>query len=99
MEVFDVAITRAGATTISELIHFNVPALVIPWEGSTESHQIVNAKIIEKEKLGVMIREIDYNREQVVNIIEDLIRKGRNFEERENPACRIVDSICKSLNI
>ncbi|HOJ94726.1 MAG TPA: UDP-N-acetylglucosamine--N-acetylmuramyl-(pentapeptide) pyrophosphoryl-undecaprenol N-acetylglucosamine transferase, partial [Fervidobacterium nodosum] len=49
----DAAITRGGATTISELIYFNVPAIVVPWEGSTESHQILNAKIIEKEQLGV----------------------------------------------
>lgn len=94
----DLAITRGGATTISELIYFNVPAIVVPWEGSTESHQIVNAKIIEKEGLGVMLREGEYSKEKMINTIMDLIAKGRVFQERINPSSKIVDSICKVLN-
>jgi len=94
----DLAITRGGATTISELIYFNVPAIVVPWEGSTESHQIVNAKIIEKEGLGVMLREGEYSKEKLISTIRKLIQKGRVFQERSNPSSKIVDSISKILN-
>lgn len=93
------AITRAGATTISELIYFNVPAIVIPWEGSTESHQIVNAKIVEKNGLGIMVRESEYTKEDFVNSLRKLIKNGRELKELENPATKIVDSISKILNI
>ncbi len=95
----DAAITRGGATTISELMHFNVPAIVIPWEGSTESHQILNAKIIEKEQLGVMIRESEYNKEKFVQALRVIINKGRKFEERTNPAVKIVDSISSVMGL
>ncbi|MGB9614162.1 MAG: UDP-N-acetylglucosamine--N-acetylmuramyl-(pentapeptide) pyrophosphoryl-undecaprenol N-acetylglucosamine transferase [Fervidobacterium sp.] len=95
----DAAITRGGATTISELIYFNVPAIVIPWEGSTEAHQITNAGIIEKEGLGVMIREKDYEKEKFIENLRMLINNGRKFEERINPAIKIVDSIAEVLNI
>ncbi|MFN4224027.1 MAG: UDP-N-acetylglucosamine--N-acetylmuramyl-(pentapeptide) pyrophosphoryl-undecaprenol N-acetylglucosamine transferase [Fervidobacterium nodosum] len=95
----DAAITRGGATTISELIYFNVPAIVVPWEGSTESHQILNAKIIEKEQLGVMIRENEYNKEKFVQVLRGIINKGRKFEERTNPAIKIVESISSVLGL
>jgi len=93
----DLAITRAGATTISELIYFNVPAVVVPWEGATESHQVVNAKIIERQGLGVMIRESEYEPDKLAETIKQLLAKGRNFQERENPAKRIVDEIERDI--
>ena len=95
----DLAITRAGATTISELIHFNVPAIVIPWEGATESHQILNAQIVEKHGLGRMLRERDYESGKLAGIIMELLKRGRVFEERENPAKTIVDEIERDLGL
>ncbi|MFN3692385.1 MAG: UDP-N-acetylglucosamine--N-acetylmuramyl-(pentapeptide) pyrophosphoryl-undecaprenol N-acetylglucosamine transferase, partial [Fervidobacterium sp.] len=95
----DAAITRAGATTISELIYFNVPAIVVPWEGSTESHQLINASIIEKQRIGVMIRESDYNKKDFVNKLRNIIKQGREYKERENPASKIVKSISKTLKV
>jgi len=89
----DCAITRAGATTISELIHFNVPAIVIPWEGATEGHQVVNGEIFEKTGLGKMIRESEVSADTVEQEIRRLISKGRNFSESENPAKKIADEI------
>lgn len=95
----DLAITRAGATTISELIYFNVPAVVVPWEGATESHQVTNAKIIERHGLGVMMREIEYEPEELADMIRTLLKKGRNFNERENPAKIIVDEIESNMSL
>ena len=94
----DVAITRGGATTISELIHFNVPAVVIPWEGATEGHQVINAKMIENEGLGIMMREMEYSKDALVSTLYELIKKGRKFEERENPAKKIVESIIEDIS-
>lgn len=89
----DCAITRAGATTISELIHFNVPAIVIPWEGATESHQVVNGEIFAKTGLGKMIRESEVSTDMIEQELRRLISKGRNFSESENPAKKIADEI------
>ncbi|ODN31403.1 UDP-N-acetylglucosamine--N-acetylmuramyl-(pentapeptide) pyrophosphoryl-undecaprenol N-acetylglucosamine transferase [Fervidobacterium thailandense] len=94
----DCAITRAGATTISELIHFNVPAIVIPWEGATEGHQVINAKIFEKTGLGKMIRESDASVDKVEWELRHLLLHGRVFSERENPAKKIVDEILRVIS-
>lgn len=89
----DCAITRAGATTISELVHFNVPAVVVPWEGATEGHQLVNARIYERTGLGMVLREGDYAPEKLTSMVRKLIEKGRSRTERENPAKKIVSEI------
>jgi len=95
----DVAITRGGATTISELIHFNVPSVIVPWEGATEGHQVINAKMIENEGLGMMMREQDYSKKWLIETLYKLIKNGRKFEERENPAKRITDVIIEEIGI
>lgn len=89
----DCAITRAGATTISELIHFNVPAVVVPWEGSAEGHQLLNAEIYERTGLGFSMRERDYDPKKMVQLVRRLIERGRTTEERENPAKRVADEV------
>ena len=40
----DFAITRSGASTISELIFFNIPFLAIPLPKSKDNHQFYNAR-------------------------------------------------------
>ncbi len=90
----DCAITRGGATTISELLYYNVPAIVVPWEGSTESHQVLNAKIIEKKNLGYVVREKDFDFSEVKEKIRELLKKGRSNEVSENPA-KIISNILR----
>lgn len=94
----DCAITRAGATTISELIHFSVPAIVIPWEGATEGHQVLNGKIFEKTGLGKMIRESEASIDIIDQELRSLISKGRSFTEKENPAKKIADEILRVIS-
>ncbi|ANQ53825.1 UDP-N-acetylglucosamine--N-acetylmuramyl-(pentapeptide) pyrophosphoryl-UDP N-acetylglucosamine transferase [Thermosipho affectus] len=91
------AITRAGATTISELLYFQVPSIVIPWEGATESHQLENAKEIEKNNLGFVIREKNLDLEDVINKLIVLSNKTRNFKKLENPAKIIAKEIVKEV--
>ncbi|SHH45453.1 UDP-N-acetylglucosamine--N-acetylmuramyl-(pentapeptide) pyrophosphoryl-undecaprenol N-acetylglucosamine transferase [Thermosipho atlanticus] len=91
------AITRGGATTIYELLYFEVPSIVIPWEGSTESHQIENAKQIVKSKLGYMIKEKEVNLNDLVSKIEILVQRERKILNKKNPAKIIVEEILKEV--
>ena len=44
LQVADLAVTRAGAATISELIASETPAILIPFPYATENHQLKNAE-------------------------------------------------------
>ncbi|MBO8161563.1 MAG: UDP-N-acetylglucosamine--N-acetylmuramyl-(pentapeptide) pyrophosphoryl-undecaprenol N-acetylglucosamine transferase [Thermosipho sp. (in: Bacteria)] len=91
------AITRGGATTISELLYFEVPCIVIPWEGSTESHQIENARQVEKVNLGYMVREKDVKLEDIVKKINKLVEKKREVVNKKNPVENIIEEIIKEV--
>lgn len=48
----ELVISRAGASTISELSYIGVPAIFIPLPTSAENHQYYNAKAIESRGAG-----------------------------------------------
>ncbi|MDO9508577.1 MAG: UDP-N-acetylglucosamine--N-acetylmuramyl-(pentapeptide) pyrophosphoryl-undecaprenol N-acetylglucosamine transferase [Thermovirgaceae bacterium] len=54
----DVAVARAGASTLSELVVFGLPSVIIPWRGASDDHQMENAMIFCEQGHG-SIWEID----------------------------------------
>lgn len=53
----DVAICRAGASTIAELSAFGIPALLVPWPDAAKNHQVTNAEEFFRHKAVDMIEE------------------------------------------
>ena len=50
----DIAICRAGAMTLSELLHYEVPGILIPYPFAADQHQLKNALFIEKKVGGAV---------------------------------------------
>ncbi len=44
----DLAVCRAGASTLSELAHFGLPSIMIPYPFAAEDHQTKNAAIFQR---------------------------------------------------
>lgn len=54
----DLAICRSGAMTLSELLRYKVPAILIPYPRAADGHQLKNALFFEKEvKGGITMQE------------------------------------------
>ena len=51
----NLAICRAGAGTIIDLINFKLPSILIPLPSSKDNHQFFNAKILAKHDLAIII--------------------------------------------
>ena len=80
----DFAITRSGASTISELIFFNVPFLAIPLPKSKDNHQFYNAKEYSDKKLCWLVNQSDYKKENLKEFILNLIQNHDNYFEKKN---------------
>ena len=81
----DFAITRSGASTMSELIYFNIPFLAIPLPSSKDDHQLYNAKEYFDKKLCWLIIQSDYKKEKIKDFILNLIRNSEDyFEKKKN---------------
>ena len=69
----DVAIARAGAATISELICFALPAIILPYPYASEDHQIENAKFFTATiGGGKILLEKEYSQDVLVKYIGEL---------------------------
>lgn len=60
----DVAITRAGASTIAELAAVGVPALLVPLEDASANHQAANADAWQRAGAGVALTEREWTVER-----------------------------------
>jgi undecaprenyldiphospho-muramoylpentapeptide beta-N-acetylglucosaminyltransferase len=60
----DLLVTRGGAGTISELATVGAPAVIVPWPGAAENHQLDNASTLGDHGAAVVIEqsELDVHR-------------------------------------
>ena len=84
----NLAITRAGASTLSELTFLKVPFIAIPYKFATDNHQLQNAIHYEKNGCCWILKEEEFNQDKLttllLNIIqnkEDYLRKKNNLEK------------------
>lgn len=72
--VADCAFTRAGASTITEAISWEVPAILIPFPFAAENHQEKNAEHFVKEvKGGFMFSEKSAKSSEIKNAFDKLL--------------------------
>ena len=55
----DLAIARSGAASLSELAHFGLPCLLIPFPAAAEDHQTLNARLFSEAGAAVLLPEGD----------------------------------------
>ena len=80
----DFAITRSGASTISELIFFNIPFLAIPLPKSKDNHQFYNAKNFYDKQFCWLINQFDYKSDYLKELIVNIIQNPENYFEKKN---------------
>ena len=83
----NLAITRAGASTLSELTFLKVPFIAIPYKFAVDNHQFENALDYEKNGCCWILKEEEFHQNKLttllLNIIqnkEDYLRKKKSLE-------------------
>jgi len=94
-----VVISRAGASSITELSLYGIPSLFIPYPYSVRDHQYYNAKEIEELGGAFVLRQEEVELSKVLKILDQLLsnreefsRNIKNFAE-PNACQKIVDHI------
>ncbi len=66
----DLLVTRGGAGTIAELATVGAPAIVVPWPGAAENHQVDNAKVLSDRGAAVLLEQADLTVDRLVGLVE-----------------------------
>jgi UDP-N-acetylglucosamine--N-acetylmuramyl-(pentapeptide) pyrophosphoryl-undecaprenol N-acetylglucosamine transferase len=55
--ISDIMVARSGAASLTEINHFGLPSILVPYPHAAENHQVSNALIIENAGAARMIQE------------------------------------------
>lgn len=73
----DLVISRAGASSISEIAFFGLPSILVPYP-NPKVHQIENAKFMEGKNAAIIIEQenlsASYLKEVILNLMRDRLR-------------------------
>ena len=102
MQVSDLLVCRAGATTLSEITSLGMPAIIIPSPYVPNNHQYYNAKALVDNNAALMLEEKDLNasslKEMIDSIINDEVRLNtlsKNARKMSNDS--VLEDIIKEI--
>ena len=84
MKKTDVMISRAGASTLSEIIALQVPSILIPSPYVANNHQYLNALDLVNENAALMIEEKDLKDGVLFEKIDKLINSDEEIKNIKN---------------
>jgi UDP-N-acetylglucosamine--N-acetylmuramyl-(pentapeptide) pyrophosphoryl-undecaprenol N-acetylglucosamine transferase len=83
----DIAVCRAGAASLAELLVFEIPGILIPYPHAADQHQLMNALFMQEEVGGaVCLTEKDLNAYELYQVIQRLLDPKSNRLQRMKEA-------------
>ncbi len=76
----DLAVCRAGATTLAELTRAGVPSVLVPFPHAAADHQTENARALVDARAAVMVRDGDV-REQLFDVVMHLLLDDERLKQ------------------
>jgi len=76
----DLAISRCGASTTSELTHTITPFIAVPLPDSIDNHQYLNAKYYEKKGCCMILEQKNFNTDNLFNLIIETVKNKNKLE-------------------
>jgi UDP-N-acetylglucosamine--N-acetylmuramyl-(pentapeptide) pyrophosphoryl-undecaprenol N-acetylglucosamine transferase len=73
MSKANICITRAGASTLAELVFLNIPFVAIPLPTSKDNHQFENASFYNKVGCNWILNQNEINDETITNKLVNIL--------------------------
>jgi len=82
----DVVISRAGASTVAELLEVQRPALLVPYPYASNNHQVYNAQVLESQHLGRVILDDALTPSDIADYLSHILQnRGQEDRRPEKP--------------
>ncbi len=93
----DLVISRSGAASLSELSHFGLPSILIPYPYATDDHQTFNAKIFADADAAELQPESKITPDAFAALVSNLLTNERRREQMSAASRALVPKDAASL--
>ena len=76
------AITRGGASTLSELSFLNIPFISIPLPSAKDNHQFYNSEYYYKKNCCWLFNQNNFETDKFIKIIFEIFNNYQNYNEK-----------------
>ena len=101
MKCCDLMVSRAGASTMSEIMALQIPTIFIPSPYVTNNHQYKNAMDLVNKGAALIIKENELNKKDFIKMIDDILDNEDKYNEMKNNLAKmgIVDSASRIYSV
>lgn len=86
LKASDIAISRAGSLSISELCASGIATIFVPYPHAAADHQRKNAHVMEEQKAGLYIEDSDVTPENLMSLLLELINNEQKTKQMQENA-------------
>ena len=80
----DLCITRAGASSLAEIAHLNIPFIAIPLPTSKDNHQFENANYYKNKNCCWIIDQVNFDKLKFEDLLVGILRNESDFIQKKN---------------
>jgi UDP-N-acetylglucosamine--N-acetylmuramyl-(pentapeptide) pyrophosphoryl-undecaprenol N-acetylglucosamine transferase len=80
----NICITRAGASTLAELVFLNIPHIAIPLPTAKDNHQFENAHFYQKMGCNWILNQNDINDAYLTDKLSNIIENKEEYLNKKN---------------
>lgn len=81
MKCTDLMVSRAGASTMSEIMALGIPTIFIPSPYVTNNHQYKNAKDLVERDAAFLLEEKDLSKLSFIKMVDDILGDEKKYSQ------------------
>ncbi len=86
----DVVISRSGAASLTELSHYGLPSVLVPYPAAADDHQSYNARIFVEAGAAKMLVESKTTPEEMHQVVSEILTHLPLREQMAAAACGLA---------
>lgn len=101
LQVTDLIVSRAGASTVAEITALGLPSILVPSPYVTHNHQYKNAKELEAVGATKVITEDDFSKDTLLPAIDNILKDEKTYQKMHDASQKlgVQDSATKIYRI
>ncbi len=92
LQICDLIVTRAGASTIAEITAIGLPSILVPSPYVANNHQFYNAMELVNAKASLLLEEKDFNANILLEKIDTVLNNPNLYKEMHEGALSLANT-------